>query len=243
MDENGSNGRNPRTESFSRLRYIKSKLINGFSEENVIAAGTTLNLTSGALIFLLLTPFLSAQSLDPRKFEVGAGYSLFRTRFLGADSNESGIATSGLQVFRLSCRRSGIEPVPTDLVVFSKGMTEGLFGPKAGWRSERVGMFGPGFIHFHERREPFPCPRVIPPPLVCVLGGRTEFALDAGGVLEFYPHPHITLRFDVGDTMIRFRVPVQRFGQPGPDRVVPSTIVDGFWSHNFQFGTSVGFRF
>jgi hypothetical protein len=43
--------------------------------------------------------------------------------------------------------------------------------------------------------------RVVPPPLVCVLGRiNSQFALDAGGVVEFYPQPRINLRFDAGDS-------------------------------------------
>ena len=52
----------------------------------------------------------------------------------------------------------------------------------------------------------------------------TEFALDYGGVLELYPSRHVALRFDVGDTVIRF-------GNLG------------FTSHNLQITPGVAFRF
>ena len=99
--------------------------------------------------------------------------------------------------------------------------TQGLFGIKAGKRTKYVGIFAkvrPGFqTNF-------------------VLNDREQarFALDVGGVAEFYPNRHIVLRFDAGDVIIPFGNNVvgeglfaQRLGT----------------THNFQYSLGVGLRF
>jgi hypothetical protein len=163
---------------------------------------------------------------------------LLRTNFDDFDLTRSGInARFGYSSYKHLAIEAELNALPQDLGASSKGMTEGLFGAKAGWRSQKLGMFGkirPGFIHFREQVQPFPCIAVFPPPLACTLGRRTEFAMDTGAVVELYVHSRITLRVDAGDTMIRFRGPMYR------PRIGAS---DGFWSHNFQFGSSVGFAF
>jgi hypothetical protein len=99
--------------------------------------------------------------------------------------------------------------------------TRGLFGLKAGVRNKWVGIFAkarPGFqTNF-------------------VVNGREQarFAMDVGGVAEFYPNRHLVLRVDAGDVIIPFGNNVvgqgifaQRLGT----------------THNFQFNLGVGFRF
>ena len=125
---------------------------------------------------------------------------------------------------------------------------QGLFGVKAGRRFENFGLFAkarPGFVHFGagDPQVRGGCISVFPAPLSCfdVEGrGRTDFALDLGGVLELYPSPRTILRFDAGDTVLRSRthnVPVRA----APfDVVVP---VPDRTTHNFQGGVGFGFRF
>ena len=69
--------------------------------------------------------------------------------------------------------------------------TQGLFGIKAGTRIKRVGVFAkvrPGFqtnLVVNDREQ-------------------VRFALDVGGVAEFYPNRHVVLRLDAGDVIIPF---------------------------------------
>ncbi|HMB26765.1 MAG TPA: hypothetical protein VKS99_01610, partial [Blastocatellia bacterium] len=97
----------------------------------------------------------------------------------------------------------------------------GLFGVKTGMRSEKFGIFGklrPGFFRFGESGS------------LGVTGQSfTQFALDFGGVFELYPTRSVALRFDVGDTVIRFTNP----------NLVSST----FNSNNLQISTGIAFRF
>jgi len=70
--------------------------------------------------------------------------------------------------------------------------------------------------------------------------------MDVGGVVEFYPSKRIVTRFDLGDTIVHFNRrtmqtivldPVTNTLNPGTNQIPSRT------SHNFQFVTSVGFRF
>jgi len=99
--------------------------------------------------------------------------------------------------------------------------TQGLFGVKAGTRTKHLGAFvkaRPGFqTNF-------------------VVNQREQavFALDVGGVVEYYPNRHVVLRFDAGDVIIPFGnnlvgegVFAQRLGT----------------THNLQYTMGVGIRF
>ncbi len=73
---------------------------------------------------------------------------------------------------------------------------QGSFGPKAGLHTQRVGVFlkaRPGFLSYGSVHDsyypPFPTTRL------------PHFALDLGGVLEFYPSPRTMIRFEVGHTI------------------------------------------
>lgn len=112
---------------------------------------------------------------------------------------------------------------------------QGLFGPKVGVRGRRAGLFGklqPGFMRFGG------FPRVIglsrsSTGVSALQTSRASmfFALDVGGVAETYPSPRTIIRFDVGDTIIRY-------GGRDPKELNPT-----FTRHNLQFSVGFGFRF
>ena len=180
------------------------------------------------LLVLSITPQIHAQEREYR-FEASAGYSLLRGEFLAAASSHHGVLGRLGYPLRDSLSFEGeFSFFPQDLGVASKGITAGFFGAKYGHRFQRVGVFGkvrPGFAHFQEPETPILCVAIVPPPQTCVIGGRTEFALDAGAVFEVYARRRLTFRVDAGDAMIRFRD------------------AGGSWNHNFMFTSSVGFRF
>jgi hypothetical protein len=111
--------------------------------------------------------------------------------------------------------------------------TEGLFGIKAGKRLEKFGVFGkirPGFMRFDQ------IPDCKNSTSRCTSGSKSEFALDVGGVIEYYPSSHSFVRFDVGDTIIRY----------GKINTLPGFIpsqVGGGTTNNAQYSVGVGFRF
>lgn len=130
-------------------------------------------------------------------------------------------------------------------------ITEGLAGVKAGKRFEKWGVFAkirPGVVSFSQGTFDV-LPPVVGFPLIPIqfeLRRLTNFATDVGGVVEFYPSKHIVTRFDAGDTVIHFK-------RRTMDTVVFNELTNTFTpltipiparaSHNFQFITSVGFRF
>jgi hypothetical protein len=133
---------------------------------------------------------------------------------------------------------------------------QGLFGAKAGRRFESVGVFAkarPGFVHFSRGdlrlREGIACILEVPPPLGCHEGtGRTDFAVDVGGVLEIYPSRRTIIRFDVGDTILRtgeHLVPVIVNPPPGSSRPTRAVVggAPAETTHNVQASVGFGFRF
>jgi hypothetical protein len=129
-------------------------------------------------------------------------------------------------------------------------IAQGLFGLKAGKRFEKWGIFGkvrPGVVSFSRGDAKY---------VATGSGGTfpfefrqdrlTNFALDLGGVLEFYPSKRIVTRFEAGDTLIHYGARQINFlsfdptsGQPA---LVPFT-TPAVTRHNFQFVAGVGWRF
>jgi len=86
------------------------------------------------------------------------------------------------------------------------GKTSALLGIKSGKRFDRFGVFGKartGMWYFD----------------------RGYFAADLGGVLEYYPSRHTTIRIDLGDTILFY------------GGAALGTV------HNFQPGIGFGYRF
>jgi hypothetical protein len=179
----------------------------------------------GAILAFMFAAMGSQDVLaqDTPKVELGAQYSLIRFRDL--DTTDSGFG--GRLTFNATSNfalEAEINYFPSDKDgIFEGGRkTQGLFGVKTGVRSESAGIFGklrPGFVHFSRD-------------LDGIENGRTEFAIDIGGVIEFYPSTNSVVRFDLGDTIVRFG-----------DRVTTLGPIDSFTSHNFQFSVGVGVRF
>src|SRR5262247_4475297 len=183
------------------------------------------------LLTLVFHGTVIAQS-EESKFEVGAQFSVI-------GRGASGVATNIGGGGRLTFNLTKYLALEGELNYFpSAGFNnvrsfQGQFGVKSGLRFDRFGVFGkvrPGFIDtkydFRTFCPPFPCP----PGLFCITTpcspatftvANTDLSLDVGGVLEFYPSKLLTVRFDVGDTVVN----------------------RSFATHNLQIGAGVGFRF
>jgi hypothetical protein len=90
---------------------------------------------------------------------------------------------------------------------YSRRRLEGFAGPKIGVRGERFGVFGkarPGVTHLIDKG--MNCVGEL-----CALAllarpeYNPEFALDLGGIVEFYATERTVARFDLGTTVIRHR--------------------------------------
>jgi outer membrane protein with beta-barrel domain len=185
-------------------------------------------LAAAALLLMVPAQNAQAQSSETPKVEVGAHYTLLRLRdFDITDNGVGGRVTFNLaDSFGLEGELNFFPQRRTNSIVpglfQDSTRTQGLFGVKTGLRSEKAGIFAkirPGFFRFGESTS---------------IGGVpgpsfTQFALDFGGVFELYPSRSVAIRFDVGDTIIRFG---SNF-----------TGGDAFNSNNLQISTGVAFRF
>ncbi len=129
-------------------------------------------------------------------------------------------------------------------------ITEGLFGVKAGKRFQKWGIFGkgrPGFVSFSEGAfNIVPLGTGGPFPFRFEVNRLTNFAFDAGGVIEFYPSKRIVTRFDASDMLIHYSRRTINFLNSDPITGVVSLTPftrPAKTRHNFQFMASVGFRF
>lgn len=178
-------------------------------------------LAAAALLTIVPAHNAQAQSQsETPKVEVGAQYTLLR--FSDFDQTDSGVG--GRITYNTSDNFSletEINFFPQERLNFANGLgsptsrrMQGLFGAKYGVRSEKFGIFGkirPGFVRFGEGDSP-------------IGQSATEFALDIGGVVELYPSRPVALRFDIGNTLIRYGA-------------------RDFTSNNLQFTTGVAYRF
>lgn len=178
-----------------------------------------------------------------RRNEIGVGgrFTVNLTRAIAADAE--------------------VDVYPDDRFFPDRRKIQAVVGMKAGVRKNRIGVFGkvrPGFIH---ATEPVLCmlpegclaaslARSFDRPVVCVTQegcmatspgeptllsryhDSTWFALDTGGVVEVYPSSRFLVRFDAGDTFVRFQRGTDGSGRPLY-----------FSSHNLQVGIGAAVRF
>ena len=127
----------------------------------------------------------------------------------------------------------------SDAVPFKAGRIEGLFGATIGPRLGAVRPFAtvrPGFVRYRAADGPIACIAIFPPPLSCTLAaGRTLFAFDVGGGVEFSSTVRTLIRATLSDRMVRYPGPA--FDTNGEAHE------DGFAGHDLRFALGAGFRF
>jgi hypothetical protein len=124
---------------------------------------------------------------------------------------------------------------------------QGHFGVKVGKRFGKFGIFAkarPGFASFSEAQAEIDRYTIDfngQPISTPVFGYKrqTHFAMDLGGVVEFYPSRRVLTRIDVGDTIIHYGTfyTAEDFPIGAGPHYVPRT------THNFQVSAGIGFRF
>jgi len=148
-------------------------------------------------------------------------------------------------------------------------VVEGVFGVKAGKRFQKWGVFGkarPGFMSFGQAafnvsplvvmgtsRGQIQCygpPSTGTLPCFRLEENRlTPAVLDVGGVLEFYPSRRIVVRFDAGDTIIRYAqrsyttLTVDPANPTSGIPILAPGTSPAYTRGSLQFTASVGFRF
>ena len=176
---------------------------------------SVLVLAAVCVVALLSATVRSAQAqTDTPKFEVGGQFSLLNfDPFTSDGRRRDEYGGGGRFTFNFSkyiAAEAQLDYFPQtdsvrigtiDVPLFGS-KTLGVFGVKAGARSERFGVFGkarPGFIHFSR------VPGVACINTPCPQHEKTNFAFDVGGVFEYYPSRRLVIRFDAGDTIIHYQ--------------------------------------
>ena len=220
-----------------------------------------------ALVAVCLSSFAEARAQsDEKKFEVGAQFSILQvpTRTAASlaiptssENHATDYGLGGRIGYNLS-RNFALEAegnfFPRDRDVQGGQKIQGLFGVKAGKKFDKVGVFAkarPGFIRFEKgdyRLGTGGCIAIFPPPLGCFQPvAKTNFAFDVGGVLELYPSARTIIRFDAGDTIIRFgqrTVAASNPAFPPPSGLnLVALPVAAETKHNFQGSVGIGWRF
>jgi hypothetical protein len=174
---------------------------------------------------------------------------LFSTAVSLREGAQNGVRTDlGLGGF-VSRRIYGVFYLDSDVLFFPASrapggphdggeILQGLFGIKGGIRRNHVGFFGkvrPGFNSYSQAVTSFDDSGAGAP--VYVYGRSTNFVLDLGGIVEFYPSEGSTLRLEAGDTHIFY-------GTRNVDvNGVPTSFAGGDLKHSIQFIVGYGWRF
>ena len=221
------------------------------------------------VLFLILISCgaINAQSEDVSKFEVGAQFTvlsrnkptlIFPSPTIVPDdyqaSNRYGFGgrftynlTNSVAVEAEGNFFPGNDNFDNDLSAPSGEIFQSQFGVKAGKRFSKFGIFAkarPGFVTFFEAS------RMTGTTTITfnnqqfehglfTTGKETDFSMDLGGVVEFYPSRRIVTRVDFGDTIIRYG----EYRRESFVLSVPFLTRPAETKHNFQFSVGVGFRF
>jgi len=199
-----------------------------------------------ALFFLIGARTADAQTTAPR-LDIAAQASMLRLN----DSGSTSAGIGGRMTFDLSpwvALDGEVNFYPRDnfalasevvvngnmQLVYHRRRSDAFAGLKMGQRGDRFGLFvkaRPGFARLSDKG-------VECRGEVCALAlilfapteYRTEFALDLGGIVEYYPTARTFARFDIGDVMIRHR-----------NATAPPCAA--CTSHNLSTRVGIGFRF
>lgn len=215
-------------------------------------------ITTAALIFVFTTApsATHAQEHDAPKVEVGTQFSSLSITPPSSIGTENATGFGGRVTYNFNDHvaveaEGNFYPASTFRNYVTGGRAEQMqFGIKVGKRFENFGVFAkvrPGFISFGESQKVTQVP-VVTGGIVDVVNTftgerKTHFTTDVGGVLELYPSRRVLVRFDFGDTIIRYGEHDELsfdFQNPFVGTIVkaPSEI-----KHNFQFTGGVSYRF
>lgn len=214
-------------------------------------------ITTVALIFIftIAPPATHAQEHDAPKVEVGTQFSSLSITPPSSIGTENAPGFGGRVTYNFNDHvaveaEGNFYPTSTFQNYVTGGRAEQMqFGLKIGKRFDKFGVFAkarPGFISFGEAQGVTQVP-VATGSVVDVVNTftderKTHFTTDVGGVLELYPSRRVLVRFDFGDTIIRYG----EHDEIGFDFLNPfGTIVraPSEIKHNFQFTGGVSYRF
>jgi hypothetical protein len=114
-------------------------------------------------------------------------------------------------------------------LIYNRRRVNALFGVKAGYRGDRVGVFGrlrPGMTTLTDRG--VECLQACAAILIVPPQYQREFAMDIGGTVELYWTARSLMRIDVGDLVIRHRDDIVAPELPGTNHNLTTRIGAGF---------------
>jgi hypothetical protein len=199
-----------------------------------------MRMATALLVGLLVAVPSSARA---QRLEAGGFITYAFLEQIGSTDHEIGSSTLGLggravwHVVRFVDLDGEIAIHPNAGVTGYK--VEGFLGGKAGTRFRRFGAFvklRPGFLFFS--KDPFGVRRPGAPFPAAEWAHSLDPALDVGGVIEYYSPRGLILRFDLGDTIVRYHARSVAVPQAQPPREVA-----GFTTRNRQWSCGVGMRF
>ena len=205
-----------------------------------------------ALALLVSAGGASAQETDAPKFEIGVQYSSLSVNLPGFRGTENAVGVGGRVTYNLTdyfAVEAEGNLFPSDALrdYTTGGAAQQVqAGAKVGKRWRRFGLFAkarPGFISFSQTLTPTLRQTGLNAFFDYERERKTHFSMDVGGVLEFYPSRRVLVRFDAGDTIIRFGEHDEFVGFPVSGGSSPIGPVASETTHNFQFTAGVGFRF
>jgi hypothetical protein len=209
-----------------------------------LSARKHLQIFGVGILGLFIVPLLCFGQSDLPKFEISGQYVFMHHPSF--DQSNSGLGTRfGYNIARYVAVESEFDFFPQKRPVlnainnpiqkyYDSQRIEGLFGVKAGIRSHRIGIFGkarPGFFYI-SKGERYIDSRVMFIRAPEEAQSQLRFAMDFGGILEFYTAKRAFVRIDLGDTMIGFKRS-KWFDVSNRDIL----------SHNLQINIGLGFRF
>ena len=189
-------------------------------------------------------PTGGTEGIKPQRFEVGAQFnSLNFTWINGVDhsSTELGVGLfASYNIWQFVYLDASVNFFPKDEDTGGPNdggrILQGFFGTREGFQVQRFGFFAkvrPGFMNYSRTLTGVS----LTGPMSFRYARATDFALDVGGVVEYYWTRRALLRFDVGDTLL--------YNSPRPfnvDGAVSYPPVPGR-RNSLQIGIGLGFRF
>lgn len=204
------------------------------------------------LVMMLVVVIAQAQS-DESRMEAGVQFSTLRRGTPYWYDNSSGLG-GGL---RFTYNFNKFLAVEGEMNYFPTSgynqvrRLQGQYGVKTGKRFNQFGVFGkarPGFM-----RTSYRLSSICTPGFCTFRDSYTGFSMDVGGVVEFYPAKHITVRFDVGDTITRrepgyIGIPALTVIPPGSvvtvsPRLFSLLALPSETTHQLQLSVGFGYRF
>jgi hypothetical protein len=192
-----------------------------------------------------------AQERDAPKVEIGVQYTSLSINHTPAGGTENAVgfgarATYNFNDYFAVEAEGNVYPGGTQSRLLTGGAAQqAQFGVKVGKRWNTFGLFAkarPGLVSFGEALRPVAVGGGIFNGFDYVRERKTHFSMDVGAVLEFYPSRRTVVRFDAGDTMIRYGAHADIVPAPGTFQPTIGQ-APGEVGHNFQFTAGVGYRF